>query len=117
METKNCRNFKEKINYVLFKGQCKARSAVLWAEKNPEWALTIGTTAIGVIGYTGKKLLKMASLNKEMKALECRHYDRRACEYYYTKRPLKTAEKLRLDREYGEGKSKGEILLKMGLLK
>lgn len=117
METKDCRSFKEKVEAFKWNTKEKLGKAVQWASENPGAALTITSTVIGATAYTGKKLFKIAGENREIKLIQCRHYDPRTGENWFTKRPLKSHEQLKLDREYKEGLSKGEILLKMGLLR
>lgn len=113
METVDNRSFKEKFNAFKWNTKEKVDKALNYAKENPQVALG----AITTLAWLGKKAIKGYEANREMKITECRHYDRRADEYYCSKRPLKTYEKIRLDKEYREGRSKGEILKSMGLLK
>ena len=113
METVDERSFKEKWNAFKWNTKEKVANAVKYCTENPQVAIG----ALTAITFVGKKVIKAVENNREMKITECRHYDRRADEYYSSKRPLKTYEKIRLDKEYREGRSKGEILKSMGLLK
>lgn len=113
METVDERSFKEKWNAFKWNTKEKINNAIQYCVDNPQVAVGVVTG----LAFIGKKAIKGLEQNREIKITECRHYDRRADEYYYSKRPLKASEKLRLEREYREGRSKGEILKSMGLLK
>lgn len=117
MESMDFRNMKDKIEYYKFKAKEKTNQVVQKAKEHPQVALFVGSTAIGGISFVGKRIFKAVDTAKMEKLVECRHYDRRTDTYWFSKRPLKSSEKLMLDKLYSEGKSKGEILQDMGLLR
>lgn len=113
METVDKRTLKEK--WEVFKWNCekKAREAKQFCKDHPQVAFWGATTIVGGISFGGKRLAK----RHDLKMVECRHYDRRTDQYWFSKRPLKTSEKMMMDKLYSEGRSKGEILNDMGLLR
>lgn len=117
METVDMRTLKEKWETLKWRCEQKKRKLFKWANEHPQAAFFTATTIVGGVSYGGKKILKHAGLKKELKIAECRHYDRRTDEYWFSKRPLKTQEKLKLEKMYQSGYSKGEALQVMGLLK
>lgn len=117
METVDNRTLKEKWETFKWRAEQEKRKAVKFCKEHPQAAFFGATTIVGGMSYTGKKIFKHVGVKKELKLLECRHYDRRTDTYWFSKRPLKTAEKLKLEKMYESGYSKGEILQQMGLLK
>lgn len=117
MESVDKRTLKEKWEHLKWRAEQEKRKAVRFAKEHPEAAFFAATTAVGAASYGGKKLFKHIGVKKELRLMECRHYDRRTDEYWFGKRPLKTQEKLKLEKMYQSGYSKGEALQTMGLLK
>ena len=113
METIDERTIKEK--WEVFKWNCKkkTREVKQFCKDHPQAALFGATTIVGGLSFGGKRLAK----HRDFKLIECRHYDRRTDTYWISKRPLKTSEKMMMDKLYSEGRSKGEILNQMGLLR
>ena len=77
------------------------------------WAPIIA--AVGAVAV--KKGLKTHKKNEEIRERECSHYDPRNHQWYDSRRPLTSKEKLKLDQMYESGISKGEALRRMKLLK
>ena len=117
METVDKRTLKEKWESFKWKAEQKKRETFKWANEHPQAAFFTVTTLVGGLSYGGKKIFKHVSVKKEIKLMECRHYDRRTDEYWFSRRPLKSTEKLQLEKYYQNGMSKGEALRRMGLLK
>lgn len=117
METVDKRTLKEKWESFKWRCEQKKRATLKWANEHPQAAFFAATTIVGGVSYGGKKILKNVGIKKELRITECRHYDRRTDEYWMSRRPLKTAEKLQLEKYYQDGMSKGEALQRMGLLK
>ena len=117
MDTVDERSWKQKWEDLKWKAEQKKMDAIRWCNEHPQGAFLVASTALGAGSYAGRKIFKRVEINKELKLLECRHYDRRTDEYWFSRRPLKTSEKLKLDKMYTAGYSKGEILQQMGLLK
>lgn len=108
---------KTKLEEIKEKVERKKEDVKEFVDENPDGALLIATAGIGSISYFGKKMFKILDERKQMRLLECRFYDRRTDTYWFSKRPLRTSEKLEMERLYGQGYGKGEILKVMGLLK
>lgn len=111
----------EKIEDAKFNAKVKTMEAcdqikIFYNDHETElrkWAPVIvsGTVATVRVAYRNHKR------KAETIDLKCRHWDPRMGEYYWSKRPLRTAEKLKLDDLYSRGYSKGEALRTMGLLR
>lgn len=111
----------EKIEEAKFKAKVKTMEAcdqakVFYRDHEAEirkWAPIVasGTIATVRVAYRNHKR------HAETIDLKCRHWDPRLGEYYWSKRPLRTGEKLKLDDLYSRGYSKGEALRTMGLLR
>ncbi len=117
METVDKRTLKEKWETLKWRAEQKKREVKRFCQEHPEAAFFGATTLVGGVSYGGKKIINAVGARREFKSLECRHYDRRTDTYWFSKRPLKTSEKLELEKLYSEGLGKGEILRQMGLLK
>ena len=117
MKTVDERTLKEKWESLKWRAKQEKKKVVRFCNEHPEAAFLGASTVIGTVSYAGKKVFKSIGVKKEMRLLECKHYDRRTDTYWFSKRPLKTSEKLMMERMYTEGLSKGEILQRMGLLK
>ena len=117
MDTVDKRTVKEKFETFKWRVKQKKNEAIKWCKEHPEYAFFAVTTAVGGISYGGKKIFNKVSAKREIRNLECRHYDRRTDTYWFSKRPLNTGEKLIMEKKYTEGLSKGEILHQLGLLK
>lgn len=117
--------FKEKLNEKIedakFNAKVKCTEAadqikIFYMDHETEirkWApvLVSGTVATVRVAYRNHKR------KAETIDLKCRHWDPRLGEYYWSRRPLRTSEKLKLDDLYSRGYSKGEALRQMGLLR
>lgn len=117
METIDNRTLKEKVAALKFKAGEKVKQVKDWVKENPQMAFTAGSVIIGSASYIGKKAFRIVENKQAMKAVECRHYDPRTGENWFTRRPLNSKEQLQLDKLYKSGLSKGEILESMRLLK
>ncbi len=121
IETVDDRTFGEKVKSTAYIWKCrasrKAKEVKDWAMANPQTALMVGSAIIGGGSYIGKKAIKAADDKRQIRMVECRHYDPRTGENWFTRRPLNSKEQLKLDRLYKSGLSKGEILEQMRLLK
>ena len=113
--------FKGKVKEKLDKAKEKATKVKyalgIWARENPDQAASaIGTAVFG----GGAMLISIASRRAKKKAdfdeRECRQWDPVTGQYYYTKRPLSSREKLELSRRMRNGESKGDILYDMDVL-
>lgn len=72
---------------------------------------------VPILGVAVRQGIKGHREDKERRARDCSHYDRRTDEYWESRRPLTNSEKLKLETMYREGLSKGEALRRMRLLK
>lgn len=91
----------------------RLRAIKNWISRNKE-------VTILLILALGPKLLncvgKFFSYRKEKKVQdkrECGYYDPRTGEWWTTRKPLNSYEKLELERRYKSGESKGQILSSM----
>lgn len=107
------RTFKEKVETAKFKAKVKFYEVMGFVRENPQASIMF----VGAAAYLGKKGIRWAEDKRQMRLVECRHYDPRTGENWFTRRPLTSAEQLRLDKDYKSGLSKGEILQSMRLLK
>lgn len=117
METVDNRSWKEKLETLKWRAEQKKREVKKFCKEHPEAAFFGATTLVGAGSFVGKKMINGVGKKREFKLLECKHYDNRTAQYWFSKRPLKTSEKLMMEKMYNEGMSKGEILQHMGLLK
>lgn len=110
---------KVKDKYLAFRDKMgKVKDAMKeFAKENPDEAAGLVCSAI-FIG--GGALAKGISDKRKEKAeytdRECRQYDPVTGQYYYIKRPMKSREKLELDRRMEAGERKGQVLADMRLL-
>ena len=117
METNDKRTIKEKWETLKWRAEQKKREVKKFCKEHPEAAFFGATTLVGAGSFVGKKAINGISRKKDFRMLECKHYDNRTSQYWFSKRPLKTSEKLMMEHMYNSGYSKGEILKQMGLLK
>lgn len=108
-----------KDKYLAFKDKMgRIKDAVkIWAKENPEEAAGLVCSAVfvgggAVVSAAQKKKKEMDEFNER----ETRQYDPVSGQYYYIKRPMKSREKLELDRRMAEGERKGAILNDMKLI-
>lgn len=117
MDSKNFRTLEEKWEMFKWRAEQEKNKVVRFCKEHPQGAVLGVSTLIGGVSFAGKRICKAVDTKKAVKLVECRHYDRRTDTYWFSKRPLKTSEKLMLDKLYSEGRNKGDILNDMGLLK
>ena len=110
---------KVKDKYLVFKDKMgRLKDAVKrWADENPSEAAGLVCSVVFVGGGTAVKAISAKKKEKEeFEERECRQWDPVTGQYYYIKRPMKSREKLELDRRMEAGERKGEILRDMRLL-
>lgn len=99
-------NFKMKVSL-------KLRSIKEWICRNKEISLLVvlalGPKLINCIG----KFFSYKKEQKQQEKRECGYYDPRTGEWWTTRKPLNSYEKLELERRYKAGESKGQILNSM----
>jgi hypothetical protein len=117
METVDERSLKQKWTDFKWQVEQKWMDTKRWCREHPTEAVGLGSAGLGIGTFLIKKGIRSHEINKEWKLTQCRHYDNRTAQYWYSRRPLKTSEKLKLDELYNKGMSKGEALRQMGLLK
>ena len=113
--------FKGKVKEKIEKAKEKAGRVKYalgeWARENPDQAASaIGTAVFGGGAMLYSMASRKAKKNKEFNERECRQWDPVTGQYYYTKRPLSSREKLELSRRMRKGESKGDILYDMDVL-
>ena len=111
---------KEKIQtkWLNFKMRMSLRLRAIkdWIVNNKEVsiavAVAVGPSLFKAIGkYFGYRKVKKTEEKRERG-----YYDPRTGEWWYTRKPLNSYEKLELERRYKNGESKGKILMSMGKL-
>lgn len=120
METYDNRTFKQKVHDAASKAKQKVEevtgNVTRVAKEHPIETFTLACMALPGILKIGNSLIRADIQKKETRYNECDIYDPRTGTHYYTKRPLTNKQKLNLEAEYKEGKNKGEILRRMGLI-
>ena len=84
--------------------------------QNPTAAAVIGSTLFGGVTTLVKDARKDHRIKVENNRRDSRIYDRKADQWFDTKRPLTNREKARLTERYHNGESKYDILKDMHLL-
>ena len=117
---KDERTLKEKIrdrwNTIKWKFRMKIKKLTDIIVRNKEVsiavAVAVGPSLFKAIGkYFGYRKVKKTEEKRERG-----YYDQRTGEWWYTRKPLNSYEKLELERRYKNGESKGKILMSMGKL-
>ncbi len=112
---------KAKINEMKANAKKKAweicHDGTIWYYNHEEDVRKMAPIVVGALTVAGKAAWKNHKYNKEIRDIACRHYDRRLDEYFYSTRPLKANEVLKLAEMYNAKISKGEALRAMGLLR
>ena len=88
-----------------------------FAVQNPTAAAVIGSAIIGGTTTLAKEGWKDHKVKKENDRRDSRIYDRKADQWFETRRPLNNKEKVKLTERYNNGESKYEILKDMHLLR
>ena len=108
-----------KDKYLAFKDKMgRLKDAICqWAKENPDEAAGLVCSAVFVGGGAVVKGISDKKKEKEeYEERECRQWDPVTGQYYYIKRPMKSKEKLELDRRMANGEKKGQILHDMRLI-
>lgn len=113
METVN-KELRKRRFWSKVEGTCERVGTFL--KDHEEEIKTVAPVAVPLGGMLVRSVLKQRKTQKELNMKKLWHYDPRDGEYYVSRRPLKSWEKLKLRELYESGMSKGEALRKMKLL-
>lgn len=102
---------------VAYKAKQVKNGVVNFCVQNPAAAAVIGSTLLGAGTTIVKDVRKDYRIKKENDRRDSRIYDRKADQWFETKRPLSNNEKAKLTERYNNGESKYEILKDMHLLR
>ena len=120
METVDERTFKQKVHDFTSKTRAKVDTCVYnvktAVKEHPMEAFTIACVAVPGVLKIANSAVRAHMQNQETRYNECDIYDPRTGTHYYTKRPLSNNQKLNLEREYRNGKNKGDILRDMKMI-
>ena len=97
-----------------------ARKTFRWINENREFALAIGTTAIGLISGANKiakRIDRKVDLKKEQELKDLRVYNRSTGDYLTLRRKMSAKEQVVFETRKKSGESTAAILYDMGLLK
>ena len=111
------KKIKDKANAMKTKAESDFLCFKAWCNENPESARTLIGTAIISAGAVIVEIAKTANKVSECRSIECDVYDPRTGDHWTSKRPLTNKEKLELERRYGNGERKGDVLNDMRMLK
>lgn len=101
---------------AVYKAKQVKNGVVNFCVQNPTAAAIIGSTLFGGLTTIAKDVRKDYRIKKENNLRDSRIYDRKADQWFETRRPLTNREKARLTERYNNGESKYNILKDMHLL-
>ena len=102
---------------VIFRAKQVKNAVCNFCVQNPTAAAVIGSAAFGGLTTIVKDIRKDHRIRKENDRRDSRIYDRKADQWFDTRRPLTNKEKARLTERYNRGESKYNILKDMHLLR
>lgn len=109
----------DKIWFAKEKAKRKAEAVVQWCSENKELAIAmipVGLMALRGAGKLVNSVDRKIDMKKEQELQELYIYDHSLGMYHKLRRPLKSSEKIEIDRRRAAGESKIQILSSMGLL-
>lgn len=107
----------EKVSKIKEIGGKVKGAAIEWAKEHPDEAAGVVCSAVFVGGgWLVKKVGDRRQERKEYIERETRQYDPRTGQYFYTRRPLNSNEKLELEARMEAGEPKGQILKDLRVL-
>ena len=98
----------------------KANKALDWIVKNKELSFPLIGASVGAAVKISHEINRGRTIRNEERAERdkaYRTYDPSLGDYYYLKRPMRTSEKLEVDRRVQNGERKGTVLADLGLLR
>ena len=104
---------------VRWNAKKKFEATKKWCENNTELAIAMIPVAVVVfkgVGRTIASIDRKIDMVKEQELQELYVYDQSLGMYHKLRRPLKSSEKIEIDRRRQAGESKIQILASMGLL-
>ena len=104
---------------VRWNAKKKFEATKKWCENNTELAIAMIPVAVVVfkgVGRTIASIDRKIDMVKEQELQELYVYDQSLGMYHKLRRPLKSSEKIEIDRRRAAGESKIQILASMGLL-
>lgn len=111
------RAFKQKLDDAWWTAKRKAKEGLDWCVAHPQISIPLITIAIPATVKITKTVCGTITRAMEEHHRLCMAWDPKRGEYLELLRPLKTAEKVRLDELMTEGMTKTAALDLMGLLK
>lgn len=109
--------FNDKWNHFKSVAQTSYNRAKAWTVENSDFLMIAVPTVLGVGTAIGKSAVRHHRIAEEQHLKDCYWYDRSSGHYWETRRPLRTSEKLEIERRRDNGESLGYILSSMRLLK